>query len=55
MTDWTSDFAQFAREELPAESAERLIGLLRPAILLSAAEDGEIVVGRLGGVAVTGS
>ncbi|WP_433345298.1 hypothetical protein ACQP25_23665 [Microtetraspora malaysiensis] len=27
MTDWTSDFAQYAREELPAESAKRLIGL----------------------------
>ena len=51
MTDWMSDFAEFAREELPAESAERLIGLLRPAIQLSAAETGEIVVGRLGGVA----
>ncbi|MFC0862444.1 DUF1963 domain-containing protein [Sphaerimonospora cavernae] len=51
MTDWMSDFAEFVREQLPAESAERLIGLLRPAIRLSAAEDGEIVVGRLGGVA----
>lgn len=50
MKDWMIDFAEFAREELPAESAERLIGLLRPAIRLSAAEDGEIVVGRLGGL-----
>ncbi|XVQ85452.1 DUF1963 domain-containing protein [Microbispora siamensis] len=50
MKDWMIDFAEFAGEELPAESAERLIGLLRPAIRLSAAEDGEIVVGRLGGL-----
>lgn len=49
--DWKSDFAEFAREELPVQTAERLIGMLRPAIRLSAAEDGEIVVGRLGGVA----
>ncbi|MCC5574882.1 DUF1963 domain-containing protein [Microtetraspora sp. AC03309] len=51
MTDWSGDVAEFAREELPSATAERLIGLLRPAIRLSAAEDGEIVVGRLGGVA----
>ncbi|OPG07086.1 YwqG family protein [Microbispora sp. GKU 823] len=50
MKDWMIDFAEFVREELPAESAERLIGLSRPAIRLSAAEDGEIVVGRLGGL-----
>ncbi|GAA4967736.1 hypothetical protein GCM10023334_089720 [Nonomuraea thailandensis] len=51
MPDWKSDVAEFARQELPAETAERLIGMLRPAIRLSAAEDGEVVVGRLGGVA----
>ncbi|MEO3860590.1 YwqG family protein [Acrocarpospora sp. B8E8] len=49
--DWSTDFAEFVRAELPTETAERLIGLLRPAIGLSAAEDGEIVVGRLGGAA----
>ncbi|WP_185949445.1 DUF1963 domain-containing protein [Microbispora sp. KK1-11] len=50
MKDWMIDFAEFAREELPEDSAERLIGLLRPAIRLSAAEDGESVAGRLGGL-----
>jgi uncharacterized protein YwqG len=48
--DWMIDFAELAREELPPGSAERLIGLLRPAIRLSAAEDGETMVGRLGGL-----
>ncbi|GAA0974880.1 hypothetical protein GCM10009555_031900 [Acrocarpospora macrocephala] len=51
MTDWRSDFAEFARGNLPVQSAERMIGLLRPAVRLYAAASGEVVVGRLGGAA----
>jgi hypothetical protein len=54
VTDWRSDFAEFARGNLPVQSAERMIGLLRPAARLYAAASGEVVVGaarRRGAVA----
>ncbi|MBO3749482.1 DUF1963 domain-containing protein [Streptosporangiaceae bacterium NEAU-GS5] len=50
MTDWRIDFAEFVRERLPTDSAQRLIGMLRTTVRLSAAAAGERVVGRLGGV-----
>ncbi|MFG6194307.1 hypothetical protein [Nonomuraea sp. JJY05] len=44
------DFAEYVRELLPEELAEPIIALARPAIRLSIAEEGETVVGRLGGL-----
>ncbi|MFF4219352.1 MULTISPECIES: YwqG family protein [Streptomyces] len=38
-----------ARKHLPADVAEKWIGLLRPGVRLTAAGDGDIVVGKLGG------
>ncbi len=50
MQDWALDFAEYVRELLPDEFAEPFIALARPAIRLSIAEEGETVVGRLGGL-----
>ncbi|MFI7135140.1 YwqG family protein [Nonomuraea sp. NPDC050153] len=50
MHDWMLDFAGYLRELLPEELAEPFIALARPAIRLSMAEEGETVVGRLGGL-----
>jgi uncharacterized protein YwqG len=50
MQDWMLDFAEYVRELLPEELAEPFIALARPAIRLSIAEEGETVVGRLGGL-----
>ncbi|SET59561.1 YwqG family protein [Nonomuraea wenchangensis] len=44
-------FADLARAHLPADTADRLLALLRPAIQLSIAQDDQPVVGRLGGAA----
>ncbi|MDH2430044.1 DUF1963 domain-containing protein [Sphaerisporangium sp. TRM90804] len=52
MRIWLRDYAAFVREKLPAETAERLIELARPAIRLSRASEGDEPVGRLGGTAV---
>ncbi|MFG3253684.1 YwqG family protein [Streptomyces sp. NPDC048172] len=38
-----------ARQHLPSDAAERWLGLLRPAVRLEAAADGDLVVGQLGG------
>ncbi|WP_371786367.1 hypothetical protein [Streptosporangium subroseum] len=46
-----TNFADLARAHLPADTADRLLALLRPAIQLSIAQDDQPVVGRLGGVA----
>lgn len=46
-----TDFADLARAHLPADTADRLLTLLRPAIQLSIAQDGQPVVGWLGGAA----
>ncbi|ARZ66015.1 hypothetical protein SMD11_0349 [Streptomyces albireticuli] len=45
----TTSLRALAREHLPAEMAERWIGLLRPGVGLTAAKGSEAVVGRLGG------
>jgi uncharacterized protein YwqG len=50
MQDWMLDFAEYVRELLPEELAEPFIALARPAIRLSIAEEGQTVVGRLGGL-----
>ncbi|MEV0159240.1 YwqG family protein [Nonomuraea fuscirosea] len=50
MDDWMQDFAGYVRELLPEELAEPFIALARPAVRLSRAEEGETVVGRLGGL-----
>ncbi|GAT71440.1 peptide methionine sulfoxide reductase [Planomonospora sphaerica] len=46
-----TNFADLARSHLPADTADRLLALLRPAIQLSIAQDDQPVVGRLGGAA----
>lgn len=46
-----TNFADLARAHLPADTADRLLALLRPAIQLSIAQDDQPVVGRLGGAA----
>ncbi|MFC5816965.1 DUF1963 domain-containing protein [Nonomuraea harbinensis] len=50
MQDWILDFAEYVRELLPEPLAEPFIALARPAVRLSIAEEGETVVGRLGGL-----
>lgn len=50
MQDYMLDFAEYVRELLPEELAEPFIALARPAVRLSQAEEGETVVGRLGGL-----
>ncbi len=50
MQDCMLDFAEYVRELLPGEFAEPFIALARPAVRLSIAEEGEVVVGRLGGL-----
>ncbi|MEU9831298.1 DUF1963 domain-containing protein [Streptosporangium sp. NPDC048047] len=50
MQDWMVDFAEYVRELLPEELAEPFVALARPAVRLSIAEEGETVVGRLGGL-----
>jgi uncharacterized protein YwqG len=51
MDDWGADFVAFAREWLPARSAEILISLLRPGIHLSTMLEERPVVGHFGGAA----
>jgi hypothetical protein len=46
-----TDFVDLARAHLPADTADRLLALLRPTIQLSIAQDGQPVVGQLGGAA----
>ncbi|MBE1558827.1 YwqG family protein [Nonomuraea africana] len=46
-----TNFADLARAHLPADTADRLLALLRPTIQLSIAQDAQPVVGRLGGAA----
>ncbi|GII81846.1 hypothetical protein Sru01_68280 [Sphaerisporangium rufum] len=50
MQEWKADFAEYVRELLPEEPAERFIALARPAIRLSTTDEPEIAVGRLGGL-----